>query len=348
MKLYCDESGYTGSDLLNNNQPFFVYSGVLINDITVDEILAYIRNNYNIQKGEIKGKKLLSSPKGKSVIQYIFENYSKNVRIVFHDKTYTLAAKIIEFGIEPYLHSNTQFYKSRYNVYLAYGLYLNFITKQKSSIELFNELLSILRGNKLITELKLDQIQYNNKIDELILEVILSNTKIIEKEMFNKSGKVEKWILELSTTSLHSILSEFAKTNNELEVICDNSDVFNNNIVYDSLNEMGLKGVKYSFLNTSIGFKLKGKITNADSSKVNGLQIADIFSSTVFNCLKNPRDIFSKTILDIVSKNCRCLPNDSCIMPNVNHTKLLLENINTYSQIEDELRSKFRSKTHTL
>ena len=49
MKIYCDESGYTGADLLEVAQPYFVYSGVKLDDKTTKEIKDYVYKNYNIQ-----------------------------------------------------------------------------------------------------------------------------------------------------------------------------------------------------------------------------------------------------------------------------------------------------------
>ncbi|QMW03176.1 DUF3800 domain-containing protein [Spirosoma foliorum] len=111
MKIFCDESGYTGADLLERAQPYFVYSGIKLDDKATGEIKNYIYSNYNIQNSEIKGKLIVNNQKGREVISHIFKRYGKFARIVFHDKKYALAAKIIEYGIEPYLTSSEIFYK---------------------------------------------------------------------------------------------------------------------------------------------------------------------------------------------------------------------------------------------
>ena len=98
MKIFCDESGYTGADLLEVVQPYFVYSGVMLTKKHTQEIKDYIYKNYKIQNEEIKGKLLMGNSKGQKIALHIFDKYGHLARIVFHDKKYVLAAKIIEFG----------------------------------------------------------------------------------------------------------------------------------------------------------------------------------------------------------------------------------------------------------
>lgn len=54
MTIYCDKSGYTGADLLEKNQPHFVFSGVSLTEDLKQEIKDLIHSNYRVQ-GEIKG-----------------------------------------------------------------------------------------------------------------------------------------------------------------------------------------------------------------------------------------------------------------------------------------------------
>ena len=60
-KLYCDESGFTGPDLLNADQPYFVYSSVLIDPKHAAELVQQVRADYKLQGNELKGSRLLKS-----------------------------------------------------------------------------------------------------------------------------------------------------------------------------------------------------------------------------------------------------------------------------------------------
>jgi len=315
MKIYCDESGYTGSDLLEKNQPYFVYSAVNFSEKQLTEIKEYIYKNYNVQNNEIKGKLLVNNTKGQKVIKEIFKKYSKNARIVYHDKKYALSAKIVEYGIEPYLRSNFQFYKSNLNDFIATGLYASFILKEDSAEKLFQDFLLILRGKKEIDSNLLISLKNDNPLFEWLLEIITTKPSIILDEIQIADSEIDKWILDLTMTSLLGLLSDWSKNGAELDVVCDNSKVFINNPIFEIINKMGLIGNRKKILETPLGFKLKNIITIDDSKDNFGIQMADLFSSTIYYCLNNRETEFSKFILDIFVKDCLCTPASFCVLP---------------------------------
>lgn len=315
MNIFCDEAGYTGPDLLEEKQAYFVYSGVSLDSEITIEIKNYIYANYNIQNEEIKGKLLVNNKSGQKVIRHVFNNYSKLARIVFHDKKYALAAKIIEYGIEPHLQSNYLFYTSKLNRFLATGLYASFITKNESAELLFDEFLLILRGKKTFNKSSFKSLSNKNPLIKWLIDIATSNPKVTLDEISAGEGRVEKWVLDLTMTSLLCILTDWSKNGDALQVTCDNSKVFIENPIVETFNKMGVIGSKVDFLGVKLGFNLKGKIENADSKSSIELQIADLFSSTVFYCLKNPDTQFSKEIMTIVQANCLCKPESFCVIP---------------------------------
>lgn len=48
--LFCDESGFTGQDLLNPDQQYFSYSSVLMNPLEAGEIVAQVRTDFPLGK----------------------------------------------------------------------------------------------------------------------------------------------------------------------------------------------------------------------------------------------------------------------------------------------------------
>ena len=152
MDLYCDEAGYTGRNLLSNEQPYFVYTALNLSEAEIKNAHKLIAKNYKLQNGEVKGAKIVKSSKGQVVIMQLFEKYSNNARIVFHDKKYVIAGKIIENAVEPYLHNNEQFYMTKLHVYLATGLYSYFVSQDSTAEELFTEFEQIVRGKLSVSE----------------------------------------------------------------------------------------------------------------------------------------------------------------------------------------------------
>jgi hypothetical protein len=318
MKIYCDESGYTGGDLLEANQPYFVYSAVNFTDKELIEIEDFVRKNYQVQGNEIKGKQIINSVAGRKVIKYLFENYSKKVRVVYHNKKYALAAKIVEYGIEPFLKSNYQFYKTGLNTFIATGLYASFLIKGETAERLFKDFLLILRGKIKLSKSLLGSYRKEEPLFEWLLDIISSDPKIILDEIESEDSKIDKWILDLTMTSLLGLLSEWGKKGKELEVVCDNSKVFIDNPVFEGINNIGLNKKRKKILGASIGYELKDKITTDSSDNNFGVQVADIFASSVYYCLKNIHEDFSKDIMKIVWKDCVCKPATFCVVPDLN------------------------------
>ncbi|MEZ5045035.1 MAG: DUF3800 domain-containing protein [Saprospiraceae bacterium] len=344
MTIYCDEAGYTGNHLLDNTQPYFVYSSLKLDETICKEIKDRIYRQYNIQNDEIKGKNIVNSKRGRKLIFELLTDYKHLVRVVFHDKKYVLAAKIVEYGIEPYLSSNYLFYITKLNEFIATGLYVSFITKDISAEKLFDEFLNILRGKKTLEKNVLKEMGTKNPAVDWVLRIITHDPEVIIDEI-GEGMNVEKWLLDLTTVSLSGLLTEWSKNGEELEVICDNSKVFDNNQLFNEINKMGIANRRADFLGIQMGFNLKTDITTADSKMHLGLQIADLFASTVFYCLRNQSDDFSKKVMKIVFENCLCTPESFCVTPKlISRQKQFTNNLKLYHSmmcsILDDLRNQ--------
>lgn len=180
---------------------------------------------------------------------------------------------------------------------------------------MFSVFLNELRGSSL--NKSIIQIDHRN-VQNLILwwtfEIVKLNPDNFYSEIYTE-GKIDSWILDLTSTALMGILTEWSKKGDRLKVICDNSNLFKCNRVIDQLNHIGKANKRTKFLGKSIGFGLTENIVNLDSKREIGLQIADIFSSSVGFCLNNRDTNFSKSILKIVVQKCLCKPETYCIMP---------------------------------
>ena len=95
-KLYCDESGFTGPDLLNRDQKYFCYSSVLIDPSHAAELVTKVRVDHKLQGDELKGSQLLKNSRGRKAALQIFEAaYSMSVSSMA-DKRFSLAGKLYE------------------------------------------------------------------------------------------------------------------------------------------------------------------------------------------------------------------------------------------------------------
>ena len=63
QKVYFDESGFTGTNLLNQDQTVFTYAAVGLDNKRADEIISIIRANFPTQAQELKFKNYSKSSK---------------------------------------------------------------------------------------------------------------------------------------------------------------------------------------------------------------------------------------------------------------------------------------------
>src|SRR6266478_2042043 len=99
--IYCDESGFTGNDLSNVDQPHFVYAGVGITPEEANEIKDRAIRDYRVNGVELKGKNLVKYAKGRRAVSDILDTVARRSQCVVMHKKYALACKLYEYLFEP-------------------------------------------------------------------------------------------------------------------------------------------------------------------------------------------------------------------------------------------------------
>lgn len=120
-----DESGYTGFDLLNNEQRFQGASAVAINDAEAAQL---IREYFpRLQAPELKYKQAASRPSYRQGILDLHRTVLSRYKCVTYicDKRYLLTLMFLDHAVEPfYYERGINFYEHGQNVALASALYL--------------------------------------------------------------------------------------------------------------------------------------------------------------------------------------------------------------------------------
>jgi hypothetical protein len=101
QKVYFDESGFTGNNLLHPDQMFFAYASVATDD---DEARAFVESlsaKYGIQGGELKGSNLTRFNRGRKAIDDIFMHFETRLKVSISNKKFALACKFHEYIFEP-------------------------------------------------------------------------------------------------------------------------------------------------------------------------------------------------------------------------------------------------------
>ncbi len=142
QRAYIDESGYTGGDLLNADQPFLALSALFI---TEDQASSLRRKYFpKLQAPELKHVTLAKRPSHwDSLLKIQQECLSKYCGISYIvEKRYMCILKLLDDCIEPVWHSSGRdFYRDGHSLSLASTLY--YCGPQFFGHESFNRLLSL-------------------------------------------------------------------------------------------------------------------------------------------------------------------------------------------------------------
>lgn len=315
MELYCDEAGFTGNDLLEISQPYFVYTAVNFTQDEINQILQEIHRRYPVQNGEIKGKNLVKNLKGQALIKDIFRRYGNRVKFVYHNKKFALAAKMVEYGIEPFLSSNGSFYAEGLNRYLASGLYYSLEAKRPSAEGLFTDFQQILRRKEPPTTALLSKHKTKDLVLQWFLSIVQKRPETILESMTTGVDQVDKWIADLTTTSLFGLLSTWGQHGTITRVICDDSKVFTDSPVVDSFNAIGKARKRLTVRDSVIGYDLDAPLKFGSSVSHGGIQLADLFSSVIYYCLTHRPESITREIFHIIDNTPGMMQSQLCLDP---------------------------------
>lgn len=147
QNIYFDESGFTGNNLLSENQKFFAYGSVATSDSEAKEIVEHILKKHKIQGGELKGKNLLKSNSGKRAVTELLELYDGRMKSVVQNKKFALGGKFFEYVFEPVLSQKISlFYHLNFHKFIANYLHIETVTNEIIAEDLFADFENFMRG----------------------------------------------------------------------------------------------------------------------------------------------------------------------------------------------------------
>ena len=234
QKIYFDESGFTGNNLIHPSQEFFSYASVATDDDEAKDFVEYIIRKYNIQNGELKGKNLVKFNRGRKAIDEVFLTFEGRIKVSISNKKYALACKFYEYIFEPCIsENNILFYNINFHRFVSVLLYVEFASKSKGAEEIFIEFEQLMRDKDLT---KLPSI-FNSSIHPdnsssiiQIREFAQCQVKNIIDELESLPGDgIGKWLLDLTDTALFTLLANWGKEHNQITAICDFSKPINHN-----------------------------------------------------------------------------------------------------------------------
>lgn len=299
--IYMDEAGYTGSHILDANQPYFVLSAVyfteeelkrLQKDITFDKELHFIE-----MKRSIKGRHTI-----KQILEHPLIN-EDHISFKFIDKRFCIYAQIVDMTIEPVFHFifREDFYTKRNNIFFANLLYI-FCEEHPNHDAIDKFLYSFENMMRKKTKesvedfyLNVIHISQDSKNEDLIniLEYIKLSYKILEHVLIEDNT----YCLDTTITSLLCMTNHWSqKLGSMINIITDDSKPIKAGIgMLERLSKIpgGQRLVGYDTRKQIFPLPIHSILT-VDSKTTFGVQLADLIASSCAFILGNTTSKYKK------------------------------------------------------
>jgi Protein of unknown function (DUF3800) len=290
--IFCDESGFTGNDLLHQEQSFFTFATVATTSEEAQSVLESVRRKHNIVAPEIKGSSLLKAPRYHSAVTDILTSFAPKAKLAYYDKHFALCCKFFEYIFEPLLsENNALFYSIGFHKHIATLLCMASRASEQFATAMLADFQNFMRGK---TDGEGSFLFGALEIPHLppgilhIRTIASSHRDRIIAENQSIVAEPNHWILELSVTSLFSILSEWGTEFGKLRVHCDDSKpLLHQAYAFDPmLNREESAQITFDGRTSPFGFSLAEPIRFAASCDCPALQVADVIASSAYALLR--------------------------------------------------------------
>lgn len=334
QRIYCDEAGYTGARLLDENQPIFAYASVAVSAEEADALVTQIRVDFRPQGDELKGKNLMRSARGRKAVKFALTQLRGRYIVTGFDKKLSLAGKFFEYIFEPVLAANSLlFYKNNFHKFIAALIYVTFVAKSPGIVDLVEQFEIFMRSldpndAPIIFETDAGQVDISDSLKDIILFIQGYRSLILEEgrtltSVNDQTGEhIGKWALDLTCTAVWGQLAEWTDRVHLLDVVCDDSKPLTAtlSLFNEMVNRPEVPRMSFGGKNRPMTFNLARPIVTGSSAEHSGLQLADIVSSAFIQALAHQADAWSQEYLEEMQSQVHedCIFADDDYMENMN------------------------------
>jgi hypothetical protein len=299
QSIYCDESGFSGNNLLDPGQPYFTYASVAIEDSDARELAAKTLADYRIDGEELKAQRLLRYSRGRKAITHVLETTVDRALVSAWHKRYSLASKFFEHIFEPVLaERNSIFYNVGFHRFISNIIYFEALANSRRAVNALEAFQAALRNrdstavSKMFPDVGLRE-EYSGVLKD-IETFAVCHQEAIARDIADYSGDepLYAWLLDLSVSALFALLTAWGQKFDSLVVYCDDSKpLWQARESFDMMIGRSDKAyVTFEGKRQSLIFNLAEPLHFVSSTTHPGIQVADIFSSTLAYCLRQPKD----------------------------------------------------------
>ena len=222
--IFCDESGFTGTNLLDEDQPSFSYVSNNFSKEEALELLAIFDTGQT--KSEVKFSKI---KKLKDVAlryeKFFTSEILTNDRIVIslYNKEFYLITKFVDTIIEPILYrQGYDLYKDRMNLKTSLFLYFVLQKQRKDKIDFLNSFNNLIRYQNVenLEEFKLISQNLMDKTNNEKLKNILAEYHDVSTDIILKDISADK-MYDTITTAIYEHINVWGKRKNLYNINVD-------------------------------------------------------------------------------------------------------------------------------
>ena len=230
--ISCDEAGFTGPKLLDDDQPIFAYAAIDLSAEEADAIVKAIKTRYRVQAPELKSKLLRKRDNWPAIAFDIVQHISGRAIVIAADKRLNLGGKAFEYLFEPVLQArNGMFYHYDLHRFVMNAMHRILFAAGQPVPALAHELQAFMKSFDPADAPTLFAAAADAKESSEILDCVLRFARgyadtIAEqtKQLRADESQTGKWTLDLTTTSLFSlILQGWGHRHEKLDILCDES-----------------------------------------------------------------------------------------------------------------------------
>lgn len=308
-KIYCDEAGFTGANLLDANQPNFTFASTDIEESDARNLLDEAIRKFSLQKfqksnGELKGAELAKNVQGQAALEWIFERCRENFLVTIHNKLFAIAAKFFDLTFEPIISNYNQFFfKVNFHRFVVAAIYAGLITGDKLMLEAVKDFHTIFQPrNRLdgtVLKATVDKISVNptSAVENILYLWQLNEEKILAEydDLSDKSELINKWTLELSLTSLHTALNHWGAKHKVITPVCDDSKPLSE--LKDVIDNLG---GRYKLDDDYLPVFNGATINPVEFGTSHGnasIQVADLVASAFYYAANNRGETFAERLI---------------------------------------------------
>ena len=296
MTIYLDETGYTGQDLLNPDQPILVAASTNIAD---DVAASLVQECFpNVQARELKHSRLCMRDRGQDQIIRLLRSIQQRAddfAVSVAHKEFVLVGLLIDFWVEPALHADgINLYERGANIGLSNLTHL--ILKNLLPTDEYNKLL--LRAQKMLRTKSIQAYQafgrslraaqrHSEPVDDILDYIVLSDFRLGGYEHLRS---LPDRLTDLGTYYLMEQVSHLSnRTYKAINIVHDESSALaREQQVWDVLLGPDVPHAVVGQDRRTVSFPLRvDSIRRANSRDHLQLQIADVLAGAFATYMRN-------------------------------------------------------------